>query len=895
MKKPEHDPLSYEHPLPLDLLPFQQRNDAYDSIGTAFALGENTYVTAGHVLLAGVNALHGAPALRGSDGRVHLIDRIRRFSVHEDFVVFSLQDDPAPPGFEANRNAALDEPVLAVGNALGEGVVIREGLHTSDTPEDQDGRWKWIRFSAAASPGNSGGPLLDGNAHVIGIVIGKSENENLNYGLPIARVLDAPEGIASFDQRALTSLPWLQATRTYTLKEQFKLPLRWTEFVHSYQALVLRHTLAMRAQLIAANADVQFPKGTGTEALLYGADNNDFLPWMVVQQANGDWSAMQPGFRTTELPGDGAVRVAALFDGSLLLQVVRSNQAADDAFYSDSTQFMDVALKGLNLRRPVGADQVRVVGAGKAAMEELYTDHNGRRWQVRAWPLPFMELWMITLMLPTPDGYAGIVQYAPSTAYDEVRDQALRYTDLMEISYQGTLAQWRAFLARRTLLPDLLREVSLSPAPEWKLGTPRFDLRVPEKLFVPDEKSILTLTTGFQPPGAQPGWNINDAWIHRDRQMRAGLGLARRSQPPASARVELRNAWTDMDTRAGAYDGTFSRESNDVYALSTVVDIPGTAPGMVATDELYALTLHVDSSRTGENPVGLERQLSSALQLREHARGEVVAASSRPRSSRAFSERIDAIKATIRSTAAERGLVGQRDLRGRSFDDDLDALASKLADGESSLSDEMNEFREGTGLLLEYWTAVAGINQLRSGLPGFIARHGLPARSASSPTVAAAETELRAALADDAQRPKWSGKARVLRDALLDERRELLKAQPHRDVALHARHTDCPAPANFTAGADGPAKFANNLPPTDDFYPPQMRRLQIEGSVIVRVHVEASGCADQFGVEWSSGSDELDDGALAWAETANFLPAVRDGKAIGSDKEFKVTFQMRGY
>jgi hypothetical protein len=55
LKKPEHDPLTYEKPLPLDLLPFVERNDAYRSIGTAFALGHNTYVTAAHVFGAGVD------------------------------------------------------------------------------------------------------------------------------------------------------------------------------------------------------------------------------------------------------------------------------------------------------------------------------------------------------------------------------------------------------------------------------------------------------------------------------------------------------------------------------------------------------------------------------------------------------------------------------------------------------------------------------------------------------------------------------------------------------------------------------------------------------------------------------------------------------------------------
>jgi len=891
MKKPEHDPLSYERPLPLELLPFQQRNDAYESIGTAFALGQNTYVTAGHVLLAGINASHGPPALRGPDGRVHLIDRIRRFSVHEDFVVFSLQDDPAPPGFDVNREPALDDPVLAVGNALGEGVVIREGLHTSDTPEEQDGRWKWIRFSAAASPGNSGGPLLDAQARVIGIVIGKSANENLNYGLPIARVLDAPEGVASFDQRVLTKLPWLQASKTYSFKEQFKLPLAWADFSHAYQALVLRHTLAMRAQLLAANSGTLFPKGSGTEALLYDSDNNDFLPWLVSQEPNGDWSAMQPGFHTTELPGDGAVRVASLFEGSLLLQVVRPGQAADDAYYADSAQFIETVLKGLNLRRPVGQDAVRVVGAGKAATEEVYADHYGRRWQVRAWPLPYMELWMITVMMPTPEGYAGFVQYASSSVYDEVRDSALRYTDLMEISYRGTLAQWRTFLARRAMLPDALRDVTLGPAPAWKLSTPKFALAAPAALFSPDEHSILTLTMGFQPQGTQASWDINDAWIHRNQQMRLGLGAGRRLEPPASARVELRNAWQDMDTRHGTFDGTISRESNDVFALSTIVNVPGQAPGMVAAGELYTLGLHVDSSGSNKDPELLESELSGALQVRERATGAVVPASSRPRESSARAGREQAIKEAIRSTAVKQQLISERDLRGRSFDDDLDATFKAPDPGSATPEPGLDAVGDQAGALLEYWSTVASVNLLRNGRSAFLERHALPATTPPTPAIAAAESELRAVLADESKRPQWPARSRALLDALVAERRELLRAQPQGPVAMRARHSACPAPADHDSGREQPA-FGSSLPPTEDFYPPQFRRLGLQGSVVVQVRVSATGCAEQLGVSESSGFEELDAAALDWAETASFLPGERDGKAIAADKRFKVTFQL---
>ena len=136
MRKPDKDPATYEKALPLDLLPFHERTDAYRSVGTAFSLGHNTYVTAGHVLGVAIDSQYGMPQLRGSDGTIYSIDRIMRFSLREDFAVFSLQSDPAPTGFSVNREPRIDDPVLAVGNAFGEGIVIRDGLYTSATDED---------------------------------------------------------------------------------------------------------------------------------------------------------------------------------------------------------------------------------------------------------------------------------------------------------------------------------------------------------------------------------------------------------------------------------------------------------------------------------------------------------------------------------------------------------------------------------------------------------------------------------------------------------------------------------------------------------------------------------------------------------------------------------------
>jgi S1-C subfamily serine protease len=151
MKKPETDSAKYEKPLPLELLPFHERSDAYRSVGTAFALGHDTYVTAAHVFSLAINSQFGPPALRGSDNIVYPIDRILRYSQHEDYVVFSLLNDPAA-GFSIDAAPRIDEPVLAVGNALGEGIVVLEKL---SKPLPQSGnveslsleKWNAARYS----------------------------------------------------------------------------------------------------------------------------------------------------------------------------------------------------------------------------------------------------------------------------------------------------------------------------------------------------------------------------------------------------------------------------------------------------------------------------------------------------------------------------------------------------------------------------------------------------------------------------------------------------------------------------------------------------------------------------------------------------------------------------
>jgi len=293
MKKPETDSLTYERPLPLELLPYSERSDKYISIGTAFAIGENRYVTAAHVLQRGFVSQYGEPALRGGDGVVHVIDSVHQYSASQDFAVFSLQDKVAAPPLPGNRKPALNQTVYAVGNALGEGIVVRDGLFTSQTPEERHGEWKWIRFSAAASPGNSGGPLLDTDGRVIGVVLRKSENENLNYAVPIELVLDAPANVAKIRYEMVASLPIMESTESGENVLDVPLPRSLADLGHELATKAVDYYIQLQGELQRKQADTIFPKGAGSQALLHTVPRLNGLG-LVYRGEDGNWSVFWP-------------------------------------------------------------------------------------------------------------------------------------------------------------------------------------------------------------------------------------------------------------------------------------------------------------------------------------------------------------------------------------------------------------------------------------------------------------------------------------------------------------------------------------------------------------------------------------------------------------------------
>lgn len=579
MKKPEIDSLTYERELPLDLLPFKERNEKYLSIGSAFAIGDNRFVTAAHVLSRGFRTQFGEPAVRKSDGSVHPITLIHKLSTLRDFVVFSCDTCGKEAAMKVNREPALDSEVFAVGNALGEGIIVRDGLLTSMTPEQRYGKWKWLRFSAAASPGNSGGPLLDAQGRVIGIVLRKSESENLNFALPIAELLDAPDNVGQLDSEMRYWLPFLSVPTSGHREETIKLPRTSAEVGTQVMAYYDRFIDAMSQELLQKNSDTLFPRGSGSAQLLQANLSIESLA-VIAQKEDGMWDAYsgeKP--QSVQLTQNGYVSTSQF--GRLLLVKIRRSDSADAAqFYTDSAAYMDTLLKVWTWKRTIGRDQVRVTSLGKAKEESVHVDSYGRKWQKRKWNAEYQDAVAMSVALPTPEGYVAMVGWSQTAGEHDMRVDLLTTTDFVHVSFAGTLEQWQDYLARTDLLPRTMSESSLA----FDFGK-RLNFRSKKFAFGYDDaqqrilpNSRLVLTTDYVPGASGFTWEFTGLTAVEDETDNAAVVITRMTAPPPGLPQNYAVEWQRIVKRQQPLDGKVQTEGG-VSTIGTVFPYPqGKAP-----------------------------------------------------------------------------------------------------------------------------------------------------------------------------------------------------------------------------------------------------------------------------------------------------------------------------
>ena len=158
--------------------------------GSAFFVRHDTLITNVHVVQ------HDSyVTLRRMDGS-SVSARVQTRAPNFDIAVLKVaQASPSQPFLPMGSTTSLKpgQEVIVIGSALGtlqnsvsRGIV--SGLRNS-------GGVTLVQSDAAANPGNSGGPMLDRNGRVIGVLTaGYSGKEGLNFGVSIDHARDILEG-----------------------------------------------------------------------------------------------------------------------------------------------------------------------------------------------------------------------------------------------------------------------------------------------------------------------------------------------------------------------------------------------------------------------------------------------------------------------------------------------------------------------------------------------------------------------------------------------------------------------------------------------------------------------------------------------------------------------------
>jgi S1-C subfamily serine protease len=169
--------------------------------GAGFVVDERLVLTAAHVAPVGAVGVRFASGDRY--GSVVSVDRARDVALielDEDAGVATLALAPEPP--------RIGSEVFALGAPLGSPSVSR-GIVSARLG---DGGVDRVQTDAAVNPGNSGGPLLDEDGAVVGLVIAKADGaEGVAYATAaseLADFVDGPRTLPEPVERSSSGLNW---------------------------------------------------------------------------------------------------------------------------------------------------------------------------------------------------------------------------------------------------------------------------------------------------------------------------------------------------------------------------------------------------------------------------------------------------------------------------------------------------------------------------------------------------------------------------------------------------------------------------------------------------------------------------------------------------------------
>lgn len=480
-------------------IPVNVRRDRFVSIGTAFFVSPKTLVSAAHVFAPFSHELRSIFYVRTITGKIYKVNTISKYSNYQDLVEFNLESYPAIiQPLRLSTEARIGDRVCAVGNALGEGIAVRCGGEiASFTNEPIAGTWRNIRFSTPVSPGNSGGPLLNQRAEVVGVVIQKSRSENLNVATPIGEYLRMRSGIARVYMPNYRIQEESGEISLATLDLRVTLPMRASELFKNFRSRYDQFVTQLFKQHRQRHKETLLPRNPEFRAYLTDQAYSEMpIARLVKKPGNYGGYGIVTG-RISELNVDRDRKALIQdFGDQIFYTLKRPKNVELASYFLDAKRVQDDLLQALDYRVNIYGDNIRVLSFGKPLKKRLYRDRYGRSWLVAEFLSSYENAMRRLYCTPNVDSVScvGDAQHYQQTV-DDIFFRETLHNYL--ITYAGKLEAWKKFVKmEKKWLPESVAKL------EWKQDKEDLSIRNPFVSFdrsKVDHQDILRLATGFDP------------------------------------------------------------------------------------------------------------------------------------------------------------------------------------------------------------------------------------------------------------------------------------------------------------------------------------------------------------------------------------------------------------
>lgn len=170
---------------------------AYSYTDRLLGSGSGFFIDGDGTLLTAYHVIDGAYSLKieTSDEATYTVKNVVAFDAVRDIALLKV-DLPSENAFlKTQESVTPGETAYTFGSSLGfldgsfSSGVIASKLHETVIDETTEESFKEIQYTAAISPGNSGGPILNSKGEVIGVVTWKyTVGESLNFGTHISEL-----------------------------------------------------------------------------------------------------------------------------------------------------------------------------------------------------------------------------------------------------------------------------------------------------------------------------------------------------------------------------------------------------------------------------------------------------------------------------------------------------------------------------------------------------------------------------------------------------------------------------------------------------------------------------------------------------------------------------------